>query len=69
MALFWVFFKPFAGIDFVLNNSIVIMTLIQSTNIYWVSSMDSGIEGMKMNEIQALVLRCLLEEKDLKEKK
>ena len=44
------------------------MTISQSTNIYWVSDMQSGIEGTIINELQALALECLWEER-LKQKK
>lgn len=44
------------------------MTIIQSTSIYWVSDMQSGIEGTIINELQALALECLWEER-LKQKK
>lgn len=39
------------------------MATIQSTNIYWASDEQSGIEGTKINEIQASVSGFLWEER------
>ena len=45
------------------------MTTIQSTNIYWASDKQSGIEGTIINEIQALALGFLWEERLKQQKK